>query len=296
MLQSMILNHGALEFSAWTAGFDDNPDAPIVICLHGFPDNARTFRYQLPALAAAGFRAVAPNMRGYEPGSQPADEDYSLVAIAGDVIAWADQLGADKVHLLGHDWGAAVTYVAGGMAPERFHSLMTIAVPHAARFADAAKQVPSQLAKSWYMMFFQLRGIAEFAMAYNDWALIRRLWKNWSPGYALSDEEWRALRETFQAPGVKKAMLNYYRQNATPSMLLGIKEMPAARFPTVPVPTLALTGADDGCIDSRLYDYTFTEQDFPAGYRVERIANAGHFAQIERPEEVNRLLLEWLAR
>ena len=74
-MEPITLNHGDLVFSGWTAGFQENPDQPIVLCLHGFPDNARSFRVQLPALAEAGFRGVAPNMRGYEPGSQPADED-----------------------------------------------------------------------------------------------------------------------------------------------------------------------------------------------------------------------------
>jgi len=294
VMGKIILANGNLKFTALTCGFETNPAGQVVFCLHGFPDNANSFRLQLPALADAGYRVIAPTLRGYEPSSQPPDNDYSFVALARDVVAWIDDLGEDKVHLVGHDWGAGIAYVAGALAPERFHSLTTIAVPHAARFADGIRKVPGQLAKSWYMMFFQLRGIAETFIERNDWSLIRKLWKDWSPGYNLSEETWADLRTTFAAPGVKTAMLGYYRHNASPRVLMGWKKTEASSLTTVPVRTLAITGADDGCIDTRLYDYVFLEEDFPSGFRVERIEQAGHFTHLEKPEEINRLLLDWL--
>ena len=290
----LTLSRGSLEFSALGCGLEANKGGPLVLCLHGFPDNARSFRFQLPALAKAGYRAIAPTLRGYEPSSQPADEDYSFGALARDVVAWIDELGEDKVHLVGHDWGAGITYVAGAIAPGRFHSLATLAVPHSARLIEGMRAVPAQLLKSWYMMFFQLRGIAELAVERNDWALIRKLWKDWSPGFELPDEEWAGLRATFAAPGVKRAMLGYYRQNVSPAIMLGLKKTEATRLTTVPVRTLAITGADDGCMDTRLYDHVFSAEDFPNGFRVERIQGAGHFTHQEKPEEVNRLLLDWL--
>jgi pimeloyl-ACP methyl ester carboxylesterase len=210
------------------------------------------------------------------------------------VIAWLDELGEESAHLIGHDWGAGITYMAGALAPERFQSLTTIAVPHAARLPDGMRAVPSQLANSWYMMFFQLRGIAEIAVERNDWSLIKRLWRNWSPNFDLPAEEWASLRETFAAPGVKNAMLSYYRQNVSPGIMLGLKKTEAACLTTVPVRTLAITGADDGCMDSRLYDHVFLEQDFPKGFRVERIQGAGHFTHQEKPDEINRLILDWM--
>ena len=292
--ENMTLSNGPLTFTAFASGFDKNPDGPVVICLHGFPDNARSFRFQLPALADAGYRGIAVTMRGYEPSSQPTDNDYSLATLARDVVAWIDELGVDRVHLLGHDWGAAVTYVAGALAPERFESLATIAVPHAARFPDGIKKVPRQASRSWYMSFFQLRGIAEFAVERNDWALVKRLYKTWSPGLDLSDDDWANLRSTFAAPGVKKAMLAYYRQNVSPGVLLGWKKTEAAALTTVPVRTLAVTGEDDGCMDTRLYDHVFHDDDFPNGVRVERIHGAGHFVHQECPDEINELLLDWM--
>jgi len=293
-LEPLKLSNGALEFSALGCGLKENQDKPLVLCLHGFPDNARSFRFQLPVLAKAGYRAIAPTLRGYEPSSQPDDQDYSLAALARDVISWLDGLNEEKAHLIGHDWGAGITYVAGALAPERFHSLTTIAVPHAARLPEGMREVPSQLANSWYMMFFQLRGIAELVVERNDWSLIKKLWRDWSPGFDLPEEEWASLRETFEAPGVKRAMLGYYRQNVSPGIMLGWKKTEATALTTVPIRTLAMTGADDGCMDTRLYDHVFLEEDFPNGFRVERIQGAGHFTHQEKPAEVNRLILDWL--
>ncbi len=293
-LEKMIVSNGALHFSALACGFRENAGKPLAICLHGFPDNARSFRFQLPALAKAGYRALAPTLRGYEPSSQPEDNDYSFATLARDVIGWMDDLEEDTAHLIGHDWGAGIAYVAGALAPDRFDSLTTIAVPHAARLPEAMRAVPSQLKNSWYMMFFQLRGIAEIAIEWHDWALIKKLWKDWSPDFELTEEEWERLRETFEAPGVKRAMLDYYRQNVSPGIMLGLTKTEATSLTTVAVRTLAITGADDGCIDTRLYDHAFLEEDFPNGFRVERIMGAGHFVHQEKPDEVNRLILEWL--
>jgi pimeloyl-ACP methyl ester carboxylesterase len=290
-MEQMQLTHGPLAFSALVCG---RPSDPVVLCLHGFPDNPHTFCHQLPALAEAGFRAIAPTMRGYEPSSQPVDGDYTIATMARDVIAWIDGLGAEKVHLVGHDWGAVITYVAGALAPERFHSLTTIAVPHGPRMWKGLRHVPVQFWKSWYMSFFQLPGIADWAVERDDWALLKRLCAVWSPGFALSDEEWAKRRATFEAPGVKSAMLAYYRQNVSPGVLLGWTESEARSLLTVPVPTLAITGAQDGCIDTRLYDHVFLDQDFPDGFHVERIEGAGHFAHLDAPEVVNRMLLDWL--
>lgn len=292
--QRITLRNGVLEFSALVCGLKENEDKPLIICLHGFPDNARSFRFQLPAFARAGYRVIAPTLRGYEPSSQPVNEDYSFGALGRDVLAWMDDLGADRVHLIGHDWGAGIAYVAGALAPERFESLTTIAVPHAARLPEGMRSVPSQLRKSWYMMFFQLRGIAEIAVEWNDWSLIKRLWRDWSPEFDLPEEEWCLLRDTFEAPGVKRAMLSYYRQNVSPGIMLGLKKTEATSLTTVPVRTLAITGADDGCMDTRLHDHVFLEEDFPNGFRVERIHGAGHFTHQEKPEQVNRLILDWL--
>ena len=289
-VDSLVLKRDELRFTACAAG-----RGPVVLCLHGFPDNARSFRHQFPALVNAGFRAVAPTLRGYERSSQPASGDYGIEQLARDVIGWIDDLGEDRVHLVGHDWGAVIAYAAGALAPGRFHSLTTIAIPHPARFTQVGiRKVPRQLLLSWYMMFFQLRGIAERAIRRSDWALIRRLWNTWSPGLDLPEAEWAALRETFEAPGVDEAMLGYYRANASPSALLGIADSALNRLAAIPVRTLVITGADDGCIDTRLFDHAILPADFPAGVQLRRIQRAGHWVHQEKPEEVNSLILDWI--
>jgi len=141
-----------------------------------------------------------------------------------------------------------------------------MAVPHAAKFGHGLMKVPSQTLKSWYMNFFQLRGISDKIVRRNDWALIRKLWRDWSPGYDLSQEEWDELRSVFNGDGVLRAMLSYYRSNATPSKLLGLRKSAMTTLTTVPVPR----------------------------FEIKRVADTGHFLHREMPEAINRLIIDWL--
>jgi pimeloyl-ACP methyl ester carboxylesterase len=287
--ETLTLTHGPLRFTAQAAG-----RGPLVVCLHGFPDNASSFRQQLPVLADAGFRAVSVTLRGYEPGSQPSDGDYTLATLAADVITWLDQLGAGSAHLIGHDWGAAIAYTAAASAPERFESLTTIAVPHAGRFVNEAIRFPRQLRLSWYMGFFQLRGLSERVVERNDFRFIRSLWQDWSPGWAVPEGVLESVIETFRQPGVTRAALSYYRAALAPRAFTPAARA-AARF-AVPVRTLAITGDRDGCIDTHVFEQLMHEQDFPGGLRLERIREAGHFVHQEKPDAVNGLILEWLCQ
>ncbi len=266
-----------------------------MLCLHGFPDHARSFRLQLPAFAEAGFHAVAPTLRGYEPSSQPADGDYELLRMAEDVLGWLDSLGEQRCHLIGHDWGAVIGHLTAAMAPERFWSLTTIAVPHPGRLLrEGLRTRPSQLRKSWYIGFFQLRGLADFALEAGDWRLIERLWRAWSPGFRLPEEELAALKDTFRRPGVKRAALEYYRTHVSELLLPSGRTTRRLLAQKIRVPTLAWTGAQDGCLDTRLYDDLMRERDFPAGLRVVRLPAAGHFLHQEAPAEFNAGTLDWL--
>ncbi len=212
--ENVRLSNGDLQFSGIALG-----EGPLVLLLHGFPDNAGSFRHQLPALAEAGYRAVAVHIRGYEPSSQPADGDYRLTTLATDVAAFIEGLGADRAHLVGHDWGAGIGYTAAAMFPEQLMSLTTLAVPHAGRFLVEAFRHPRQLRLSSYMFFFQLRGVADYALARRDFAYIRRLWRRWSPGWQLPEDALEDVIETFRQPGVAKAALAYYRAALSPSAL-----------------------------------------------------------------------------
>ncbi|MEE8558988.1 MAG: alpha/beta hydrolase [Myxococcota bacterium] len=289
--KQLTLRANGLAFSALEQG-----SGPVVLCLHGFPDHARSFRFQLPALAEAGFRAVAPMLRGYEPSSKPSDDDYHLVRMAEDVVGWVDDLGEERVHLVGHDWGALIAYAVCALAPERFQSLTTLAIPRPRRlFNEAVRKVPRQLRNSWYILFFQLRGLADFALEARDWAFVEKLWRDWSPGWELPADEMAAVKRTLAQPGVKRATLGYYRALFSRNSPAARETQRLAEMP-IPVPTLSLTGARDGCMDTRLHDLLMVEGDFPAGVEVVRLEDAGHFLHQEKPEEINRLLLGWLER
>jgi pimeloyl-ACP methyl ester carboxylesterase len=289
--QTLTLEYNDLTFHAFDQG-----TGTVALCLHGFPDNARSFRHQLDVLAGNGYRAVAPTLRGYEPSSQPRDGDYNMVRMAEDVIAWIDRLGEERVHLIGHDWGAVIGYAAAALAPERFHSLTTVAIPHVGRLqSDGLRQLPSQLRNSWYMAFFQIPWLSDYVVERRNWAFIERLWHDWSPGWALPAEELAHVKKTLALPGVKTAALGYYRAAARPGSKAGKRSNELLSGKTR-VPTLAVTGALDGCMDSRLHDLAVLEEDFPNGFERVRIEGAGHFVHQEKPDEFNKHLLRWLER
>ena len=284
--EQLSFEHEALTFSAQAMG-----DGPIVLCLHGFPDNAGSFRHQLPALAEAGYRAISLTLRGYEPGAIPADGDYTMETIATDILAVIESLDTGPVHLIGHDWGAAVAYVATAAAPERFKSLTVMAVPHAGRFAREGLRIPKQLRLSWYMGFFNIPWLSDWVVRRQDYAFIRKLWRDWSPGWQPEPGVLESVIQTLSQPSVRSAALGYYRAALSIKALLVSAE--EAHYP-VPVPTLALSGERDGCIASEVFEQLMVAQDFPKGLTFSRIAEAGHFLHQEQPEQVNREILDWL--
>lgn len=283
--------YGELNFSALALG-----KGPVVLCLHGFPDHALSYRHQLPAFAAAGYRAVSVTLRGYEPGSQVPDNDYSIIRLAEDVLAWMDELGEKKVHLVGHDWGAVIAYVAGAMAPERFYSLTCMAVPHLGRFSkEAFQKHPVQLRYSWYMFFFQLRGIADYVVERNNYAFIRRLWQSWCPTWEIPASDLDLVIDTLSQPGVKKAALGYYRSMFNLASQ-GAKETGRMARKKINVPTLAITGADDGCIHTDVFMKLMRQEDFSKELKVEQVQGAGHFLHQEKPDVLNAMLLSWFKK
>lgn len=285
-LEHLSFQHGPLVFAAKAMG-----EGPVVICLHGFPDNAGSFRHQLPALAEAGFRAISVTLRGYECASIPENGDYSVEAIASDIYAVIDQLDQGPVHLVGHDWGAAIAYNAAAAAPHHFKSLTTMAVPHAGRFARDGLRIPRQLKLSWYMGFFNLPWVSDWVVRRRDYAFIRNLWRKWSPGWSPAPDVIESVIDTLSQPGVLSATLGYYRAALSLSALSASAD--DAHYP-VPVPTLALTGERDGCIASDVFERLTVASDYPEGMRFHRIAEAGHFLHQEQPKAVNSLLIDWL--
>jgi pimeloyl-ACP methyl ester carboxylesterase len=282
---------GALELRALEAG---PQDGPLALCLHGFPDTPHTWRHLLPALGRAGWRALAPWMRGYTPQSIPEDGAYSIADLAGDALGLIEAVGAGPAALVGHDWGATAATGAAILAPEHVARLVTLAVPHR-RLGVALATDYEQQKRSWYMFFFQMP-FAEAVVAAHDFAFLRRLWSDWSPGYAPEPEEWQAIVETFHAPGVLSAALGYYRAGLGPASGPPERVAAQARATTenVPVETLHLHGRRDGCVAASLNEGL--EEAYPKGLRLELIPDAGHFLHLEQPERVNRLIVDFLGR
>lgn len=277
------------------AYLEDGPaDGPLALCLHGFPDHAPTWAGLLPALAAAGFHAVAPWLRGYAPTALAPDGNYQTASLALDALALTDALAGDgEAVIVGHDWGAMAAYTAVGHRPERYRRLVALAVPHPASVATAIFQ-PAQLKRSFYMFVFQTP-FAEIVVPQDDFAFIDFLWETWSPGSTPDPAFMRALKDTLTAPGSTAAAISYYRYmlGATPpDPTLG--EVQNAGFGTIDIPTLYLHGSDDGCLAAELVDDGALSPLFPAGIEVERIPGSGHFLHLDRPDVVERRILEFL--
>jgi pimeloyl-ACP methyl ester carboxylesterase len=267
---------------------------PIVLALHGFPDLPHTFRFQMQALAQAGYRVIAPYMRGYFPTDAPPDVPYEAAALVQDTLALINEFSDQPITLIGHDWGAEAAYRAAVLAPEKVAKLITIAVPYAESLWDCWITNPAQQRRSWYIFFFQMP-FAEAAVAYNDFALVEQLWRDWSPGWSYPPQAIQAVKATLQQPGVLTAALNYYRHSFNPAnrhpALQAIRER---RGEPITVPTLYVHGAQDGGIGVETSEGM--EAWFPNGLQKRIIPSAGHFVHQEQPEIVNRLILEFLGK
>jgi pimeloyl-ACP methyl ester carboxylesterase len=287
------LKHGEVRANGLRFATLEMGDGPLVLCLHGFPDHALSFRYQLPALAAAGFRAVAPFMRGYAPTEAPADGRYQSAVLALDVAELIGALGYSSAHLFGHDWGAIAAYGAAIVAPDKVRKLVTAAVPHGPAVLQAFMSSYDQQRRSWYMFFFQ-HPLADAAVAHDDFRFLERLWQDWSPGWRYAAEDMAALKATFAAPGVLQAALGYYRCTLNPERqdpVLADLQTQLALSPIM-APSLVFYGARDGCMGVELLEGM--EALFPNGLRKAVVAAAGHFVHLEQPEEVNRALIAFL--
>jgi pimeloyl-ACP methyl ester carboxylesterase len=287
-MRSRTLRTPTVTFEAFEDG-----DGPLVLCLHGFPDQARSFRHQMPALAAAGFRVVAPYMRGYPPTSAPSDGRYDGMALGGDVVALLDALEAETAIVFGHDWGAAATYFAALLAPHRLRKIVTASVPYGPQFFRAFTTDPAQIRRSWYMFFFQ-HAVADVAVRHDDFALVDRLVADWSPGWTWPAEDRAATKACLGAPGGLEAALGYYRATMGPAFADPAVLEASAQAMSAPLamPALVLHGADDGCIGRDLVPPMAAY--VPRGLRIEIVPGAGHFVHQERPDVVNRVVIDFL--
>jgi len=267
----------------------------LMIFLHGFPDNALTFKNQIDYFADKGFRVIAPYMRGYFPSDIPSDNKYYTLTLGQDVVELIKALGSEKAIVVGHDWGANAAYSAAMIAPELFEMIIGVSVVRGT-FSKALITNPEQQRKTWYIYFFQTL-MAETAISFNDYAFIRRLYKDWSSsGFEVPEEHMKDVIETFKHEGVAKAAINYYRCFFNTSGLSSEEAIEQKRisYGKINVKTLYLHGEKDGCIEVELTEGM--ENFFAEDFEKKIIKDAGHFIHLEKPEEFNETILEFIQR
>jgi pimeloyl-ACP methyl ester carboxylesterase len=289
----MALRENRITANGIDFAYLEDGSGPLALCLHGFPDTAWGWESLASDLVEAGFRAVAPFMRGYAPTQIPPDGRYQSGALATDAIALHEALGGDETAVIvGHDWGALAAYGATNHTPDRWRRAVIASIPPAEIMMPLLMSYDVLKNNFWYQ-FVLCTPLADLAVAMNDLEFIERLWADWSPGYdgsAHLDRVKQALRD----PGNLSAALGYYRQT-----LGGVEQDPslaeiqAATFQPPGLPTLYLHGADDGCApcpEPADLDRLFSVD----GSRVEIVDGAGHFLQYEQPDRVNASIVEFL--
>lgn len=272
-------------------------EGPLALCLHGFPDSPWSYRYLLPELAKAGYRAVAPFMRGYAPTEVPADGRYSTSTLADDVIGLHKALGGDgKAVLIAHDWGSVAAFGGAAKAPQAWRRCAIMSVPPFAIFGQVAFSY-EQIKRSFYFWFFQMQ-ISDAIVPGNDLAFIDGLWADWSPGYDAKEDLPR-VKECLRKPENLKAAMGYYRALFDPARFgspAGMEEQGTAWGRPIPQPTLYLHGTKDGCIALDAEAAKGIPAFLGAGSEVERVEGVGHFMLVEKPTQINERILRFLSR
>ena len=260
---------------------DEGTGTPVVL-LHGFPDTSALWRHQIAALTGAGFRTIAPDMRGRGRSDRPANvADYALQKIVSDVTGILDVLGIRRAHIVGHDWGAAVAWLMAMLVPDRVDHLAAISVG-----APGAAGLPTldALQKSWYRILFLFEGIAEDLVQRNDWYLLREMLQG-------GGEDVDSYIANLSPPGALTAALNWYRANLPVERLIGSGLGPA--FPPVAAPTMGVYGTADLYLTEAAMVNSATK--VTGGWRYERLEGVGHFVPLDAPVKLNKLLLDFLA-
>ena len=258
--------------------FDITEDGPAdgepVLLLHGFPQHSDSWDALVPLLTEAGYRTIRMDQRGYSPGARPRNRSaYRITELVNDAAEVIDHYGG-RVHVVGHDWGAAVAWLTAMFLPDRVRTLTAVSVPYL-----GAPDTARQREMAWYQLFFQFEEVAEANLRYDDWAALREL----TPGYLDID---RAI-ENLSRPGALTASMNWYRANLAPRM-----PGPRPQLPPVKAPTLGIWSDGDRYLDGARMR---ASGDLVKGpWRYAEVTGASHWIPLDAPEELNALLLDWL--
>jgi pimeloyl-ACP methyl ester carboxylesterase len=274
-MKHIELTVGEYTFSALAGGPEDGD---VVLLLHGFPETSYEWRAQIPVLAAAGYRVVAPDQRGYAEGARPPRvEDYAVLELVGDTVGFVDALDARSVHLVGHDWGGAVAWVFAVLHPDRLRTLTAVSTPHPTPFGQSIRE-GEQKEKSAYMDTFRAEGAEELFLA-DDGAMMRQALASFGMhDIRPVDEYYRVLSQ----PGAMTGALNWYRANDIGSGGLAL--------PPVTVPTMYVWSTDDLALGREAAEATAAWVEGP--YRFEVLEGVSHWVPEEVPDALNALLLD----
>ena len=260
-----------------TLEVEDTGTGSPVLLLHGWPDAANVWRHQVPALAADHHRVLAPDLRGFGGSSRPAEvEAYVAPRMVGDVVGLLDHLSIERAHLVGHDWGAAISWMTAALVPDRVASVTALSVGHPAAFRSAGWR---QREKSWYMLLFQFPGVAEQWLSADGFRNLRQ----WSRHPDIDP-----VVERLAEPGALAASLNLYRAILPPASLVE----PPLELPPVQAPAMGIWSSGDLALTEEAM--TGSAAHVAGPWRYERLDGVGHWLQLDAPEVVNALLLDFL--
>ena len=273
------------DFEVLVAGTGDR----LALLLHGFPEHAISWRYQIPLLVRLGYLVWAPNQRGYGNSSRPkAIREYRMRELVADVAGLIDASGATSVTLVGHDWGAAVAWVFATLRPRPIERLAIVNVPHPAVFARVLRTSWRQRLRSWYMLYFQIPWLPERTLGADRAAAIGAIFRKTAANpERFSREAIDVYRDAAARPGALAAMLAWYRAAAR----FGL-DVPRGGFAKIDVPTLVVWGEEDTALGK---ETTYGTERYVADLRVAYLPGVSHWAQQDAPERVNALLERFLA-
>jgi pimeloyl-ACP methyl ester carboxylesterase len=280
----MELRHRFVDANGIRVHIAEQGEGPLVVLLHGFPEFWYSWRHQLPALAAAGFRAVAPDLRGYNLTDKPR-RGYDIESLVEDVVALTRALGEERAHIVGHDWGGIIAWQAAWRRPDVVRSLTVMNAPHPGAFAQYVRRHVSQLLKSSYMLFFQVPRLPEWGLTRRDGEAVVRAFRSAAARPdAFTPAELDAFRDAFLRPGVARCAIAYYRH----ALRQGRRALPTS---PIEVPTLVLWGERDPVLERGMNDDLAR---WVNEITIKFIPEAGHWTQQEAPDVVSSELVEWL--
>ncbi len=294
-LQRGTVEANGLQFHYLAAG-----DGPLALCVHGFPDSPWTYRYLLPELARAGYRAVAPFNRGFAPTELPADRHHVHTStMVADALALAEALaGGQEAVLIAHDWGAVAAWGAAGKRPELWAHCVILNIPPFAIFGENIVTY-DQIKRSFYFWYFQLQHVVEASLSADDFAFIDRIWGDWSPGYDAS-EDLPLVKDCIRDPRHLQAALGYYWGQFDPTRFgspeWADEQLAAWGSHNLQAPTLYLHGTNDGCHGMTAEQVARVPDYCGPGSESELIEGVGHFMLVERPREINERIIGFLQR